>query len=230
MLRAILLEPEFQGNVGAVARLVENFGIDELVLVRPRCELGEEARRFASHATGTLEGARVLDDLDPVVNDLDVLAGTTGIKAEPENVLRHGTDPRTFAAGRDHDARTGVLLGREGTGLSNAELDRCDVTLSIPTSDDYPVMNLSHAAAVIFHELHATPGRDTDEGASSREKRAVLENLFKSIAGRLGWDETRQERAVRAARNVLGRAYVTDRELQHLLGLFNDVDDRMGDD
>ncbi|MDY6769744.1 MAG: TrmJ/YjtD family RNA methyltransferase [Candidatus Nanohaloarchaea archaeon] len=227
MYRAVVLQPEYEGNIGAIARLVENFGIDELCLVDPQCDIGGEAEQRAAHATDRLRGARVVDDLGPVIDDLDYLIGTTGIKAGEENVLRHGSPPRTVLDGIPADADVGLLLGREGTGLSNAELDRCDAVVTVQTTDDYPVMNLSHAAAVLFHELHRAERGGA--GASSRERRAALDNLFKRVIDSLDWDETRSERTVRAFRNVLGRAYVTDRELQLLLGAFRETRDALGD-
>ncbi|MDY6769302.1 MAG: TrmJ/YjtD family RNA methyltransferase, partial [Candidatus Nanohaloarchaea archaeon] len=175
MYRAVVLEPAYQGNIGFIARLAENFSIDELVYVDPQCAIGDEAVEYASHADDRLQTARVVDDLGAAIEGLDFLVGTTGIKASEENVLRNGTTPRQMVD--DLPAGDiGVLLGREGKGLSNEELDRCDVTVSIPTSDDYPVMNLSHAAAVIFYELYTADTEERD--SSSRERRAVLENLF----------------------------------------------------
>lgn len=228
MERAILLQPEYEGNVGFVARLVANFDVDELAIVDPQCEIGEEARKRAGHAQEVLASARTPDSLDPVIDDLDYLAGTTGIGAGEDNVLRHGVPPRAFAAERNPGADLGLLFGREGKGLSNMELDRCDAVITIPASDDYPVMNLSHAAAVVFHELFAAEGEEREP--SSRREREALENLFKGVAGRLDWQDERRRTALRAFRNVLGRSRVTGRELQLLLGLFGDIKKRLGDE
>ncbi|MFB6166820.1 MAG: RNA methyltransferase [Candidatus Nanohaloarchaea archaeon] len=232
MYRAILLEPEYEGNIGFVARLVENFGIDELALVDPECEMGEEARDRASHAQGTLEEARIVDDLEPVIEDLDYLAGTTGIQVSEDNVLRDGVPPEMIAEEVPDEASVGVMFGREGKGLSNEELDLCDFTVKIPTSEDYPVMNLSHAAAVVFYEIFKNREEDGSDDArpSSRREREVLENLYKGVTERLGWEERRQEKALRAFRNVLGRSYITDRELQFLLGTFRETRDELGED
>lgn len=227
MYRAVVLEPAYEGNAGFIARLAENFAIDELVFVNPQCTFGETAMERASHAAERLRSARVLDTLDDAVADLDYLVGTTGIKASEENVLRNGVPPAEMVQHLPADADLGVLLGREGTGLSNEELDRCDFTVSIPTSADYPVMNLSHAAAVIFYELY-TAEPEVEAAPSSRERRQVLENLFKGVTERLDWERERSERTIRAFRNVLGRAYTTDRELQLLLGAFRETRDMIG--
>lgn len=228
MDRAIVLEPEYAGNMGFMARAADNFDIDELVFVNPQCELGEEAKKRAAHAQKTLEQARIVDELGTVLDDLDLVVGTTGKRVDEENVHRHATSPREVFESISDDARLGILLGREGNGLSNAELDRCDVVVSVPTSADYPVMNLSHAAAVLFYARFQS-SREGGEVAASRAQRAALENLFKDVAGTLDWNESRREKTLRAWRNVLGRSSATGVEVQLLCGLFRAVYDTLGD-
>ncbi|MDY6773761.1 MAG: TrmJ/YjtD family RNA methyltransferase [Candidatus Nanohaloarchaea archaeon] len=221
MYRAIVLEPEYEGNAGFIARLAENFDIDELVFVNPQCDFGTEAEARASHAADRLRSSRVVEDLEDAIGGLDFLIGTTGIKPSEDNVLRSGIGPGEMAEKIPEDAAVGILLGREGKGLSNEELDLCDFVVSIPTSEDYPVMNLSHAAAVVFYKLYTAD--EADRSSSSRERRQVLENLFKGVTESLDWNESRKEKTLRAFRNVLGRAYATDRELQLLLGAFREL-------
>lgn len=232
MDRVIVLEPAEQGNVGAIARLADNFDVDELVLVSPRCSIGEEARTFAANAQERLEHARVVDDLDVALEGLDLVVGTTGDRAGDENLVRHALEPGEVAGRLEPRLRTGLLFGRESTGLSNAELDRCDTVVSVTTSPAYPVMNLSHAVAVVLHEFHRA-GREAgaeDHDFASRADRETLENLFKGVTDRLDWNGSRRDRTVRAFRNVLGRTAMTGREHRLLCGLFSDVRDRLGDD
>ena len=62
-VRVVLVEPKNEGNVGAVARAMKNFGAGELVLVNP-CPIGPEARQRAKHGVDILEAARVVDRFD----------------------------------------------------------------------------------------------------------------------------------------------------------------------
>lgn len=231
MHRVIVVEPESEGNIGFICRLVENFAIDELFLVNPQCEIGDVAESRASHAQDTLKDARIIDELDHATNELDMLVGTTGLTGSDENVLRTTITPRQMTDQLPEDADIGVMLGREGKGLTNAELDRCDFTVRIPTSDAYEVMNLSHAAGVICYELFLSQ-KDSDDTStkynigdtpSSRKKRSVLENLFKDTTETFDWEPDRTEKTLRAFRNVIGRSYITDRELSLLLGFMREV-------
>ncbi len=223
-VRVVVVEPEEAGNVGFIARLVENFAVDEYVLVAPQCDpLSEAARRHASNAEQTLLQARTVPDIDAAVDGCDVVAGTTGITASADNVRRAAATPDQFAADMPADETAAIVLGREGTGLTNAELDRCDCVVSIPAADDYPVLNLSHAAAVLLHAVYRADR--VDETAADGEQRAALEHLFKGAVDSLEWEESRQEKAVRAFRNVLGRAHLTAVECRLLLGALRDLAD-----
>ncbi len=232
MQRVIVLEPESSGNIGFIARIIENFDIDEFIIVNPQCDVrgSETAKERAVHAQDTLNQARIVDTLEQAVDDLDYLVGTTGVTASDENILRTTTTPRQMTENVPKDAHIGLLFGREGTGLSNDELDQCDCVVSIPASEDYPVMNLSHAVAVICYEYFTGVSTSAEDGtSSSRRERDVLENLFKDITEKLEWSHSRQEKAVRAFRNVMGRAYITGRELSLLLGLFREVRDQINE-
>ncbi len=227
--RAILVEPESQGNIGFIARLIDNFAIDEFFIVNPQCEIGETARSRAVHAQETLESARIVDDLSYAMENIDYLAGTTGIDTSDENLVRTSITPTQLVTDVPEDAALGIMFGREGTGLTNDELTRCDAVVRIPTTDEYPVMNLSHAAAVMFYTCfaHATSIHSESGTSSSRTERTVLENLFKDATGTLNWEQDRQEKVIQAFHNVIGRSYVTGRELSVLLGWFREVRNQM---
>jgi len=47
IFRVVLVEPLYSGNVGSVARVMKNFGFEELVLLNP-CELDMPAQVMSS--------------------------------------------------------------------------------------------------------------------------------------------------------------------------------------
>lgn len=65
-----------------------------------------------------------------------------------------------------------LLLGQEDRGLNSDELAVCDMIVSIPTSAEYPVMNLSHSAAVLFHELSKN-GKENDANVEMASRKAL---------------------------------------------------------
>jgi tRNA/rRNA methyltransferase len=173
-LQLVLVEPAGPLNVGSVARLCANFGVDGLRLVAPRCDpLGEEARRMAVHGVALLEEARRFATLAEALADCGRVVACTGRGAgeplplrPPAEALRWLLGPPSTPAGRDGEpppapaesagvargAPAALVFGREDRGLANDELLLAGQLLQIGTSASYPSLNLSHAVAVVLHE------------------------------------------------------------------------------
>ncbi|NJL84416.1 MAG: RNA methyltransferase, partial [Chloroflexaceae bacterium] len=63
-LRIVLVEPAGALNVGSIARVMKNMGLQQLVLVNPQCDrLGEQARLMAVHGADILESAQEVSSL-----------------------------------------------------------------------------------------------------------------------------------------------------------------------
>jgi tRNA/rRNA methyltransferase len=165
-LQLVLVEPAGALNVGSVARLCANFEISGLRLVAPRCDpLGEEARRMAVHGVGLLERARHFPTLAAAIADCDRVVACTGRGAgEPLPLVGPGEALRWLLAGTPPEGASGdqaaevppraLVFGREDRGLANSELLLAGQLLQIGTGAAYPSLNLSHAVAVVLHELH----------------------------------------------------------------------------
>jgi tRNA/rRNA methyltransferase len=162
-LVVVLVEPAGPLNVGAVARLCANFGVQELRLVNPRCDpLGEEARRMAVHAAVVLERARRFPNLAEAVADCGRVVASSGRReGEPSPLLAPDQALAWLQAGGE-PAPVALVFGREDRGLSNGELLQAGRLLCIDTDahTGYGSLNLSHAAAIVlqrWHSLRSTP-------------------------------------------------------------------------
>ncbi len=167
-LQLVLVEPAGPLNVGSVARLCANFGIEGLRLVAPRCDpLGEEARRMAVHGVGLLERARTYPTLAAALADCRRVVATSGRgegeplpPSPPAEALRwllraeRGGDPVDPVSPSSPASPSALVFGREDRGLSNDELLQAGRILQIATGPAYASLNLSHAVAVVLHELH----------------------------------------------------------------------------
>ncbi|MEY3735394.1 MAG: hypothetical protein RLZZ624_452 [Cyanobacteriota bacterium] len=154
-LVVVLVEPAGPLNVGSVARLCANFGIQELRLVAPRCDPnGEEARMMAVHGGALLAAAVTFDTLAGAVADCRRVLATSGrSEPEPQPVLPPDRGLHWLLAA-EAEAPAALVFGREDRGLSNDELLLAGRVVRIGTGSDYPSLNLSHAVAVLLHELH----------------------------------------------------------------------------
>jgi len=212
--RVILVEPGFEESIGFVARAMKNFGLSNLHLVNPIAILGPEGRSRGSHAQDVLDAIVHNRSLEEALQGVDLSIGTTAQKSyEPSNLIRKPMTPKELSAMvRRRSGTVGIVFGREGTGLNNSELDKCDATVTIPASQDYQTLNLSHAAAIVFYELHNTTGDlSTDWFASEQVKKTILRFLSESVS-LAGMEDYKQSLLIRAFRNILGRAGLRHRE------------------
>ena len=225
----VVVDAETPGNVGTIARAMKNFGLTDLRLVDPpELDPGGEAYGFAGHAREDVLPSATETTLDEVIAQFFTV-GCTAITGE--DARRHVRFPFVTPADladelRAVDARPALVFGREGTGLSNAELERLDRVCSIPASADYPVLNLGQAATILMYELRDLTVDETQLPDPTRERadEAEIERLYGYVDDLLAHSDHRNpERVSRLVRRVLGRVHPTDREVHTLLGVFRRV-------
>lgn len=220
-LRVVLVRSKSSANVGAAARAMKNFGLHELVLVAPRCEVDREARALASHAGDVLDASRVVATLD------DALVGTTWAVATTARERASGAVPdltpdEGLATLPAHGGA--LVFGPEDHGLSNQELDRCGVAIRIPTAA-YASINLAQAVNLLAHRWFErrraeAPQVAVPEAAEREQMEAMYAQLL-SLWHLIGFtDEIREEATLRMFRSIFDRARLDRRELAALRGLW----------
>lgn len=223
-LRVVLVEPEHEGNVGSIARLMKNFGLSKLFLVKPMMDLGKEAYTLAMHAGDVLTEASIVDALEDAVAGAQWVVGTTSIVAKkPGNLRRTAITLEALTElTRTRQGELALLFGREGTGLSNQELDRCDLVVTIPSSATYRALNVASAAAIVFYELWTGaghPGAREYSDEADAEIRERLQGLFNALAVQGGLPPHKRRLAAKAFHNVVSRAFMSKREAFLILGV-----------
>ncbi|MEM3445743.1 MAG: RNA methyltransferase [Thermoplasmata archaeon] len=215
----MLVGLKHEGNVGAIARVMKNFGFHELRLVN--CALGEEARKRAMHANDILASATQFRSFEAAIEGLDIVAGTSGVVSEKErHYLRHSLTPEGFLRKyRKFEGKIGLVFGREDFGLLNEELAKCDILLHIPTAGEYPVMNVSHAAAVILYLLREK-GRRRQFSRPEKLEIKELHLAFSELLDAVNYPGHRKRNAQIMFRRLIGRAGITKLETSMLIGVF----------
>jgi TrmH family RNA methyltransferase len=217
MLEVILVELKIPENVGFVARVMKNFGLRNLSLYR--CKVDESSYFTAAHAKDVLEGAKIIYDLEEHLQQFDFAVATTGVTAESQEryLRRPAFTPeqlREYVKGK-----TAILFGREDFGLLSEELELCDAIVTVPTSPEYPVMNVSHAAAIILYEL--SKGKyevEPVELASKKDVEILLQSVEKLM--RETWfPEHRIRKGIVMLRRGFGRSKFSKHEINMLVGV-----------
>jgi tRNA/rRNA methyltransferase len=221
-VRVVLVEPEHDGNIGSIARIMKNFGFSDLWIVNPKTQIGQEAKTYASHAGDILERLKIASTLKEVFEDCAQVVGTTAISGRrPSNLLRVALTPEEYARiSRHKQGRVCLLFGRESSGLTNRELDECDAVITIPTTECYRTMNVASACAIILYELrkHGLDSRKTAEPVDNQTRKRLV-GYFSKLAQSVGAPSHRRRLAVRAFRSVLSRGLLSQREALLIMGI-----------
>jgi tRNA/rRNA methyltransferase len=155
-IRIVLVEPAGALNVGSIARVMKNFGLRHLVLVNPACDpQGAEARQMAVHAADILEAAQQVTSLPEALQGCQRAIATTARPRTLETVLEQPESalPWLLETDSSQTATGALIFGPEERGLSNAELNYAQRFVQIPSSPEYPSLNLAQAVAVCVYVL-----------------------------------------------------------------------------
>lgn len=233
-VRIVLVRPQVAGNIGAVARLMENFAAGDLYLVAPVADpRSPEAVQRSTHGQGRLEAARTVQTVATALEGAAYAIGTSrrsGPVHQDRDLLPRDLAPLL----REHAKRGDValLFGSEDNGLSRDELLACDAVLQIPASPEYPTLNLAHAVAVCLYESFLALA-DTDQtDLNTREPGepadlALLNRLMEKLQASLttiGYlHSDKPDHLMFPIRAILSRAQLTRTEAQILIGLAQQI-------
>ncbi len=222
--KIILVCPEYPENIGLVARVMKNFGFGKLLIVKPQTDfLGAQAKSRAMHAQDVLQKARVFDSFEKALEQVDYAVATTAKTGSGKKMFRAPVSPKNLAETfAKTNAVLGIVFGREGNGLTNDEIRKCDFVATIPASKNYHTLNISHAAAVILYELYSAEKKLELKTASRKTKRTAL----KKIEGLVNASKTIQNRksVMLAFKALVGRSLITEKEARALLALLSELE------
>ena len=218
-VRVVLVEPEGKINFGFILRLCKNFEVDELVAVRPKFDVkDEEVLRFAAHGKDFVERVSIVDNYKEALKGLVVC---TSAKVSHRDPLRDFVVPWELREKLGEPEALSLVFGRESVGLTREELSECDALLHVPASPQYPVLNLSHAVAIVLWEVwkqYKLSKATLPQMADEKEKDLIL-NISRELAEKFVGDEAKRERVLVSIKRLLAKA--TKQEARNLLYLLS---------
>ncbi len=223
----ILVEPQYTGNIGSIARAMKNFGLSKLVLVNP-VRLDENAYYMAVHAKDVLKSAKIVDNFESEIKNYNLLIGTSAKRTKKDDkFLRICLSPEEMREKLSSaNGKIAIVFGREDIGLTNEQLGLCDFIVAIPTSDKYKTMNLSHSAAIIFYELFRTKEKSKIRVANEKEK-TLLMSQVNSVLTKLEYPKEKLSLHNLMIKKILGRAVITGREANSLIGIVKKINKKL---
>lgn len=229
-IRIVLVETSHPGNIGSVARAMKNMGLTRLVLVNPAEFPSQVASVRASSAADVLNSATVVNSLDEAVKGAKLVIGAS---ARLRKVAWPQLDVRQSArlaleTTEEEEGEVALVFGREDSGLSNAEMDKCHYLGHIPTNPDYSSLNLGAAVQVFAYECRMAAGDEREEGMGYRHKLATTEqlegfydHLYQALQDIEFLDPSKNARFMRRMRRLFNRTQLDVKEIDILRGILS---------
>ena len=232
----VLVAPEHDGNIGAVARSMMNFGITDLRVVGRTTNWSEETRKRAKNAQYVLKNARAFETLQDATYDCSLVVGTSGKREHGDKTaMRHFLLPyelpdRLSGVG----GKSALVFGPEGKGLVNDQLRLCDLLVTIPTWEGYPILNLSHAVTVLcfswFTKVSDNPVPRTDGRILDRELRRILREEVTRLVHLIPTKDHKRQGMDETLVRVIMRGLPKDDEIHRILGILSAAADSFEND
>ncbi len=174
-VKVVLVGTSHSGNIGSAARAMKVMGLSEMVLVSPQCEVDAQAIALAAGASEIALNASVVDSLEEAVAECRLVIGSSARSRTLEwpmldsrecgvKIIQHAAEQADVA----------LVFGRERTGLTNDELQKCHYHVAIPANPEYSSLNLAMAVQTLSYEVRmAYLQHQTTEHASMPQPDAV---------------------------------------------------------
>jgi len=225
----VLVQPQIPENIGAVARAMNNMGLDRLVLVDPKNLDGDRMNKTATgSSTKVLEGMDVYKNLREALVPFQYLIGTTARIGASRPAL---AQPRSLARKLipiSRDNLVAILFGPEDRGLSNDQLRFCHTIATVPTAS-FSSLNLAQAVMIVCYELFLASDR-TPQGppiprlANSFELEGMYDHL-RAMLSKIGFlDPQNPEHWLLNIRRFLARVPLRAREVRIIRGICRQMD------
>lgn len=232
-IRIVLVDPAHPGNIGAVARAMKNMGLSELHLVRPKYFPNSEANARASGAEDVLNAACVHESFEAAIAEVGFVVGTS---ARSRHLSFDLVEPRECAQQIAQASRTNdvaVVFGSERIGLTNAELARCNLLVTIPTNPEYSSLNLAMAVQVLAYEIwlqirpEAPPQPTLEVPLASAQEMGRLYEHIEQVLDYIDFrDRTGGGHLLARIRRLFNRARLDQNEMNILRGILTAVQAR----
>lgn len=227
-IRIVLCQTSHPGNIGAAARAMKTMGLSQLVLVNPKTFPHAEAIAMASGATDILEQALICDSLTEALQGTTLAIGMSARRRELSHELVSAHEGVQRAVATAHHASVAIVFGTEMSGLSNAELDHCQLLAMIPANPEYSSLNLAAAVQVISYELRMATLNNPQPAGTEPAPMATNDDVerfythLEQVLVEIGFlNPAQPKRLMQRLRRMYGRAGLEKEEVNILRGILS---------
>ena len=202
-----------------------NFGINDLAIVNG-CEITDEGYARSKSGRPVLENLKRFKTMREALADCDIAIATSGIKPKGDKRwFRAPTNVKNINKIIEDRENPALVFGRENYGLYKEELALCETTITVPTSQDYPILNLSHAVGIVLYEINREikiKGPKRRKAVSQEEFERLLERIMNMLVDS-SYPKRKLARSKTTLRRLISRGNPDEGEYENLMGIFKAI-------
>ncbi|MBN2120343.1 MAG: RNA methyltransferase [Candidatus Omnitrophica bacterium] len=229
-IAVVLVSCQIPENIGFTARIMKNMSFKDLRLVNSP-DL-KKAFEVSKRARDIVQTAKVYSSLKEALSSFDfVLASTRRTRKDSSVYDLKALLPVIFSLAKN--SKIAVLFGREDLGLSRDEIEASDVVFRIPSSEEFPSLNLSFAAGIFCYELFCFAKSIYQIPILPYARKKEIEKLYEYIEqllARIGYGGDgipRSKRIISSIKKIFRRTHLSKKEAEMLKGIFLKLDARL---
>jgi len=220
----ILIKPQLEENVGAVARAMLNFEFQNLRIVKNKWKPNRKSLSMSAGADIIIRNAQIYKSLEEATKDLHYLYATTNRKRSLNLKvvnLKKGINEIVQIKNK----KIGIVFGPERSGINNDDISLCDKIINIPLNIKFNSLNLSQSVLLIVYELFNNLKNRKDTKISDQKAlKSKLFNFFHILENSLENNsffrvKEKKKLMVRNIRTIFEKANLTEQEIKIILGI-----------
>ncbi|GAA5647244.1 tRNA (cytosine(32)/uridine(32)-2'-O)-methyltransferase TrmJ [Vibrio proteolyticus] len=232
-VKVVLVGTSHSGNIGSAARAMKVMGLSQMVLVDPQCEVDAQAVALAAGASEIALNAPVVSTLEEAVADCGLVVGSSARSRTLEWPMLEPREcgERFAVEGEQHPVA--LVFGRERTGLTNEELQRCHYHVCIPANPEYSSLNLAMAVQTLSYEVRMAhlnrqqqqyPPQEAQDYPRHQELERFYQHLEKVMLDTQFISEQQPGQVMNKLRRLFSRARPEAQEINILRGVLTAVE------
>jgi tRNA/rRNA methyltransferase len=225
MITIVLVEPKGEENIGAVSRAMMNMNVSRLILVNPLCDhLSVNSLNYAVHSKEILSKAVIFMDLKSALENSDI---SIAISRRKGSYRRKDFVVKELPVFLEDYLNKHIYLvfGREANGLTNDEIMSCDLICSIPSSDVFPSINLSHSVMIVLYEIFSYKNMKDDDRKNFdlNEFNSMIEMIYSTLYD-IDFFKNNEEDILKSyIRKILLRTKLEDFDIKLIRNIFKSI-------
>ncbi len=232
-VKVVLVGTSHSGNIGSAARAMKVMGFSDMVLVDPQCKVDDQAIALAAGASDIALNARIVNSLDEAVDDCGLVVGSSARSRTLEWPMLEPRECGEKFAQEGLKHPVALVFGRERTGLTNEELQKCHYHVCIPANPEYSSLNLAMAVQTLSYEIRVAhlnqlqaqySPQEEEEYPRHKELEMFYQHLEKVMIETQFISQQQPGQVINKLRRLFNRARPEAQELNILRGVLTAVE------